>query len=55
MCIFTIIIRLPESESCSVGLGSRGQGNINEEYAGRLREVKLIHQVPSDAPIDGEL
>lgn len=55
MCIFTIVIRLPESESCSVGLGSVWQGNINEKYVGHLRKVKFIHQVPGDSPIGGEL
>lgn len=55
MCTLTVIIRLPESEPCSVGLGSIWQGNINEKYVGCLREVKFIHQVPSDSPIDGEL
>ena len=55
LSIFTIIIRLPESESCSVGLGSVWQGNINEKYVGSLREVKFIHQMPGDSPIDGEL
>lgn len=31
------------------------QGNINEKYVGSLREVKFIHQMPGDSPIDGEL
>lgn len=54
-CIFTIAVWLPESESCSVGLGAIRQGNVNEKYAGRLREVELIHQVPGDSSIDREL
>lgn len=54
-CIFTVVVRLPESESRSVGLGAVRQGDINEKYAGCLREVKLIHQAPGDPPIDGGL
>jgi hypothetical protein len=53
--IFTIIVRLPEPESCRIGLGIEWQGNINEKYIGRLREVKFIHQVPRDSTIDREL
>lgn len=55
MCVFTIAIWLPESESCSVGLGALWQGNVDEKYTGRLGEVELIHQVPDDPSVDREL
>lgn len=52
---FTIVIRLPESEPSSVGLGAVWQGHVNKQYAGGLREVELIHQVPGDSSIGREL
>lgn len=52
-CLFlTIVVRLPESETCGIALGCVGQRNIDKEDICSLCEVKLIYQVPSDATID---
>lgn len=51
----TVVIRLPEPESCSITSCCVWQWDINEQNVRCLSEVKLIYQVPSDSPVDGIL